>query len=73
MGRWDVLGFKPLPVEMKSESSQQKHITKGVEVAYVGRHIVVGSVTEVRNDCFGIEEQVGGSYPPSDKTRYRSL
>ncbi len=56
----DVLGCKPLRVEMKPEGGQQKHITEGVEMAYVSRHEVVGLVTEVGDDRLGTEEQVGG-------------
>ena len=56
----DVIGCEPLRVEMKPESGQQKHIAEGVEVAYVGRHEVVGSVTEVGDHRLGAEEKVGG-------------
>ncbi len=55
----DVLRFKTLPVEMEPESGQQEHITEGVEMAYMGRHVVFWSVTEVSDDRVGAEEQVG--------------
>ena len=55
-----VLRCKALRVEMKPESGQQKHIAEGIEMAYVGCHVVVGSVAEVGDDRLGTEEQVGG-------------
>ncbi len=56
----DILRLEPLRVEMQPKGGQQEYVREGVEVAYVGRHVVAGSVTEASDDCLGADEQAGG-------------
>lgn len=56
-----VFGLKPLRVEMQPKGSQQENVRESVEVAYVGRYIVVGSVAEAGDDRLSADEQIGGN------------